>query len=150
IDFADAKKFKTSIESALSEAKKKSPKAKFFYIDNKKSSFLNLFKSFGKQLNMFPAGGNREGETKEGKGGTLRLQRDQSGKGAHWRLVNKAETETKAENKNNAGAQQLGGSRVINPSKAFAILEQRMGNKIYATDKQGNTIGEGIFQLMNE
>jgi len=37
----------------------------------------------------------REGETKQGKGGTLKLSKNQSGKGAHWRLVDKKEGQKK-------------------------------------------------------
>jgi DNA repair protein RadC/predicted ABC-type ATPase len=117
----------------------------------KKSMFNTLLKAFGKQISLFGNSSSeaysKEGQTKEGKGGTLTLTRDKTGKGAHWRIMNKRETINEAGKSEGAGGHK---GKIITPGQAYELLQDKLGNKTFVTDNQGNLIGEGIFQLINE
>lgn len=120
--------------------------------ESNKSIFKNLFKAFGKQLSMFGAQPySKEGQTKEGRGGTLKLTRDSSGKGAHWRLASKQNP-----NDNSPKANQIPkeenkmGGKVITPANAFELLQDKIGNSVLLQDNEGNLLGEGALQLVNE
>lgn len=120
--------------------------------DSNKSIFKNLFKAFGKQISMFGAQPyQKEGQTKEGRGGTLKLTRDSSGKGAHWRLASKQNP-----NDNSPKANQIPkeenkmGGKVITPANAFELLQDKIGNSVLLQDNEGNLLGEGALQLVNE
>lgn len=119
-----------------------------------KSMLKTLLKAFGKQISLFGNNGDnseaysKEGQTKEGKGGTLTLTRDKTGKGAHWRIVNKRETANEKGKPEEGGANNKG--KIITPSQAYDLLQNKLGNKTFVTDNEGNLIGEGTFQLINE
>ncbi len=134
-----------------------------------KSLSANVLKAFGQQIGMFGSTNSqtvsREGETKQGKGGQLVLRRDTSGKGAHWRLANKEQRSdvrgqrsggpsyakaSEGETAQNGGETAGTGIRVLNGTKAYDMLSEKLGNKAYVTDKSGGLIGEGKFQLINE
>ncbi|MHB9005285.1 MAG: hypothetical protein ACYC6C_14770, partial [Coriobacteriia bacterium] len=132
-------------KSAVYERVFESAAAKFV----NKSILKTLLKAFGKQISLFGKEAySDEGQTKEGKGGTLQLTRDKTGKGAHWRFLNKRETsnvnsETDEEENKNKG-------KIITPAQAYDLLQDKLGNKTFVTDKDGNLLGEGTFQLINE
>ncbi len=121
-----------------------------------------ILKAFGQQMGMFQPQQNREGETKPRKSGQLVLRKDTSGKGSHWRLANKNETQGNALGQTDDDAQTKGsigdetqpsnnqGIKVLTAAKAYDILSQSLGNKAYVTDKSGGLAEEGKFQLVNE
>jgi hypothetical protein len=123
-------------------------------ISTTKSIFKNLFKAFGKQISMFGAQPyEKEGQTKEGRGGTLKLTRDSSGKGAHWKLVGKGQ-QAVGSGQSVVGSQQLAekqtGGKIITPANAFELLQDKIGNSVLLKDNEGNLLGEGALQLVNE
>jgi len=117
-----------------------------------KSIFKNLFKAFGKQISMFGAQPYaKEGQTKEGRGGTLKLTRDSSGKGAHWKLVNKQNTNDNSLKANQTAKEEnKTGGKIISPTNAFDLLQDKIGNSVLLQDNEGNLLGEGALQLVNE
>ena len=123
--------------------------------DSNKSIFKNLFKAFGKQISMFGAQPyQKEGQTKEGRGGTLRLTRDKSGKGAHWKLASKDQSavgsgQSAVSSQQSAEGKQSGG-KIIAPANAFELLQNKIGNSVLLKDNEGNLLGEGALQLVNE
>ena len=133
-------------KSAVYERVFESAAAKF--VD--KSILKTLLKAFGKQISLFGKEEpySKEGQTKEGAGGTLQLTRDKTSKGAHWRILNKREPgdgdqkPAEEENKNKG--------KIITPAQAYDLLQDKLGNKTFITDKDGNLLGEGTFQLINE
>lgn len=127
-----------------------------------KSKMMILLKAFGKQLSLF-GGDNtgkayeREGETKQGKGGTLQLKRDAKGKGEHWRLIDKKQKGQKGkatpeDNKKNQPntQQQPAPKKTINNSKAYDMLVGAIGNKAVVMDSAGSSLGESSLYLVNE
>jgi GNAT superfamily N-acetyltransferase len=123
-----------------------------------------LLKAFGTQLSMFSKPYSREGETRQGKGGTLQLKRNASGKGAHWVLSEKANKQTAsgpatqgssaaASSKQSGNANQQssvhsqqsekekentpapGGLKILNNKKAYDILKERLGNEATIINK---------------
>ena len=122
-----------------------------------KSITLKLLKAFGQQLNIFDGAGgsgggvSREGETKQGKGGTLKLTKDKSGKGAHWQLANKKDTKKDVKpNEEELSTQNIAPEKNITTSKAYDVLADKAGHKAFVSDKTGNVISEGTFLLANE
>lgn len=118
----------------------------------KKSILKTLLKAFGQQISLFGKEAySDEGKTKEGKGGTLQLTRDKTGKGAHWRFLNKKQMEGRDQQ---STADEEGESKnkgkIITPAQAYDLLQDKLGNKTFVTDKDGNLLGEGTFQLINE
>jgi len=107
----------------------------------------NLFKAFGKQISFGAKPYEKEGQTKEGRGGTLRLTRDKSGKGAHWKLANK--DQSAAGSRQSAEGKQSGG-KIITPKRAYDLLYDKIGNSVLLKDNEGNLLGEGALQLVNE
>jgi|GEM_PF-5161973 len=117
-----------------------------------------LFKAFGQQLDMFS---HHEGDTRQGVGGMLKLERNPAGKGVHWRLlsnnnnsrVSEASRESKpieTEKQKGENADDKTEVKIISPQKSYNILEKNMGSKLTITDKEGKIVNEGIFRLMNE
>ena len=109
----------------------------------------------GEQVNMFGSGSySREGETRPGKGGTLKLTRDKTGKGAHWNLLDKKEGSGRGkgsgEEEAPIGNKPLVQNKVINNAQAYDMLSDKLGNKAIVMDKKGNPIDEGKFNLINE
>lgn len=118
-----------------------------------KSMKINLAKAFGQQIGLFQnqsSAYQKEGQTKEGKGGTLQLKRDSKGKGAHWRLMDKKQAQQKAGGQVEEPQNQFLGSKIINAQKAYNLLSDKLGAKINVSDKQGGSLGEGVLQLINE
>jgi DNA repair protein RadC len=111
-----------------------------------KSIFKNFVKAFGAQVSLFEEPYSKEGQTKEGKGGTLQLKRDEKGKGAHWRFLNKKESG----GQNNNQPEEKSKGKTITPAQSYDMLQDKLGNKAFVTDNDGNLLDEGTFQLINE
>lgn len=130
------------------------PDAKFEEDNVTKSIFKNLFKAFGKQLSFGAQPYQKEGQTKEGRGGTLKLTRDSSGKGAHWRLANKKQLEGRGQRESNQAvsgqSEKQSGGKIITPAIAYELLQNKIGNSVLVQDNEGNLLGNGSLQLVHE